>query len=635
MNKSRKAKLLNYLLPLATVGLAPVAILSASCQNNAASNDQLEKIKRELEQKEQELRKKNEKIEQLEKEKKENEEATPQNDNAVEVEVSAHNFKNFNQEYTIQEKNDVNAYKIKDDKSKVVYVDLDEFLKVLDGLVDLKLYSSYIDEVKNRKVYLSKDKNGETLNKLIVDWKENKIFTTNTSFFHEILKPQELTDGNQFLEIDYESKNEDDKGVSFDLGKYHMDILYKDGKLLLPFSVFNTLFMSQTFNNIYFNGKTFTNLEAGLDSWGSIEDEPRTRIRHDSGLSGQKATVEERKANFDHLAFTMDYFYGLKYYKQIESFESFISAEDRAKLLSTDPEQYNKAYVNIFHKQLNELHTRLNSFSYYETQWDQELEEKLRYPNDYGKYRIDFENNRKMLVDKFEKKFGKKISNFGPDDYIRYHGNTAIVTLLQFEDGTQENIQGPDAWKYDTYFLMRHLMSEVSKKPEIKNIVLDIAINGGGSVNSMIRTLGFMTDKPILNREFDILNRRGDLSKSKVDTDGDNNYDGDAYEKYNWNLLVSLNTFSAANQLTSIVKEMGIAKIIGKKTGGGMSAIMPITLIDGTTITISSPNNAVFGETNKEIESGVEPDINLEYDDFYNDEKINEVLEKAKTNQSA
>ncbi|CRH46408.1 Uncharacterised protein [Chlamydia trachomatis] len=65
-----------------------------------------------------------------------------------------------------------------------------------------------------------------------------------------------------------------------------MDILYKDGKLLLPFSVFNTLFMSQTFNNIYFNGKTFTNLEAGLDSWGSIEDEPRTRIRHDSGLSG-------------------------------------------------------------------------------------------------------------------------------------------------------------------------------------------------------------------------------------------------------------------------------------------------------------------------------------------------------------
>ncbi|CRH45756.1 Uncharacterised protein [Chlamydia trachomatis] len=50
-----------------------------------------------------------------------------------------------------------------------------------------------------------------------------------------------------------------------------------------------------------------------------------------------------------------------------------------------------------------------------------------------------------MLVNKFEKKFGKKISKFGPDDYIRYHRNTAIVTLLQFEDGTQEDIKGPDA----------------------------------------------------------------------------------------------------------------------------------------------------------------------------------------------
>ncbi|SYV90217.1 peptidase, S41 family, partial [Metamycoplasma alkalescens] len=81
---------------------------------------------------------------------------------------------------------------------------------------------------------------------------------------------------------------------------------------------------------------------------------------------------------------------------------------------------------------------------------------------------------------------------------------------------------------------MRHLMAEVAKKPEIKNIVLDIAINGGGSVLSMIRTLGFMTDKPILNREYNVLDQRADLSKSKVDTNGDGKYDGDAYDKYNW-----------------------------------------------------------------------------------------------------
>ncbi|SYV90216.1 transmembrane protein and tail specific protease [Metamycoplasma alkalescens] len=91
-----------------------------------------------------------------------------------------------------------------------------------------------------------------------------------------------------------------------------------------------------------------------------------------------------------------------------------------------------------------------------------------------------------------------------------------------------------------------------------------------------------------------------------------------------------MNSFSAANQLTSIVKEMGIAKIIGQKSGGGMSAIMPIVLNDGTTITISSPNNAVHGENNQEIESGIEPDIKLDYKDFYNDAAIDQALNASR-----
>ncbi|PZW01544.1 S41 family peptidase [Metamycoplasma auris] len=138
-----------------------------------------------------------------------------------------------------------------------------------------------------------------------------------------------------------------------------------------------------------------------------------------------------------------------------------------------------------------------------------------------------------------------------------------------------------------------------------------------------------MTDKEVLNREYNILDKRADLSKSKVDTNGDKNYDNDAYTKYNWSLLVGINTFSAANQLTSIVKEMGIAKIIGKQAGGGMSAIMPLVLNDGTTITISGPNNAVFGEKNESIEGGITPDINLEYKDFYNDDAIDKALNEA------
>nr|WP_272873004.1 S41 family peptidase [Mycoplasma phocoeninasale] len=233
-----------------------------------------------------------------------------------------------------------------------------------------------------------------------------------------------------------------------------------------------------------------------------------------------------------------------------------------------------------------------------------------------------------MLVENFEKAFNKEIKDFNANDYIKYEGNTAFVTLLRFQDGTKDELKQEDNWKYDTYFLMKYLMKQLETKTEIKNIVLNLAINGGGSVASMVRTLGFMTNKPILNREYDVLNRRADLSKSLVDTKGNDTYGQDAYTKYNWNLLVGINTFSAANQLTSIVKEMGIANIIGQRTGGGMSAIMPITLLDGTTVTISSPNNAVFGEKNESIEDGIVPDMQLPYDKFYDYKYIDSLLSK-------
>ncbi|MGX9364145.1 S41 family peptidase [Mycoplasma sp. 527] len=649
MKKQGKYKLLAS-LPLSIVGIAPIAILSVSCQSG-----EQDKLTQELIKKEQQLSK-----EQVEKDKATNqlnwakeqlpkkdleikklkgelEKVTPQNDDKKSFRDQKYNFKNYNAEYTVNETNEAEAFFIKDDKSKTPYIDLDQFISILDGLFDQNQLSSYVEKDKNTKTYFTKNPDGTISNKLIIDWAKNTIQLTSTNFFYEIFKPQQLTDGEQFLKTEYELsriKGDEGKLINFDLGKYNMDILYSNDKVLLPFSIFNTLFMSTTSNNIYFNGKTFTNVSDGLDAFETANEELRERIRKNGDLNGNKATKEEREANFNHLSFTMDYFYGLREYKQIKSFADYISKEDKEKLLSTDPEIYNKAYINIFHKQLNDLHTNLNTFSYREKKWDADIFKSLT-RNDFGQKLLNEQDTLRKLTKLFKERFHKDVEDIDTKDLIRYHGNTAIVTLLEFKDGTKDEISDKDnAWKYDTYFLMRHLIEEVKKNPEIKNIVLDLSLNGGGSVSAMVRTLGFMTDKPILNREQDILNRTNSLSKSEVDTDGDGKYENDAYDKYNWNLLVGVTTFSAANQLASIVKEMGIAKIIGQKSGGGMSAIMSNVMPDGTTITMSGPNNAVFGIENKEIESGVPTDITIEYKDFYNDEAIDKALTSANSKQN-
>ena len=184
------------------------------------------------------------------------------------------------------------------------------------------------------------------------------------------------------------------------------------------------------------------------------------------------------------------------------------------------------------------------------------------------------------------------------------------------------------AWKYDTYYLMRHCMVEIKEHPEIKDVVLDLSLNGGGNTVAMWKAIGFMTDVVIPDYAYNTLTNEFSCSETKVDTDGDGYYDDDAFDECRWTVLSSLNTFSAANNLICKVRQMGIAKVIGQRSGGGMCSVARLALADGTAITISFQNSLeyVARENDQNIyystEGGFAPDLEVPYEDFYDDEKI-------------
>ncbi|ENY68866.1 Hypothetical protein, predicted lipoprotein, putative peptidase S41 [Metamycoplasma auris 15026] len=593
---SNKKRLVKFILPILAGSILPVAMLSAKCQTE-------------------------------------------------EISVTKHSFKNYNPQYKVEEKADLNAYW----KNEEMFVDVDEFLSTLEGIVDNSKFTTKIDLDKKEKSYILKQDSTATEGienqeqaeyKLVINWEKNTISVPDTGFFYSIIKPGQLIDGSQFLKIRTEQQYDAKQEIVFDLGKYKMDILFKDEKVLIPFSVFNTLFITQNYNNIYFNGKTFTNLEAGIDSYSSFgtPKEAKERIQKEATIAKKKPTKRQREINFHHLAFVMDYFYGLKRYKKFDSFEKYIGEDYKKKLLSTNPEEFHQAYIDVFHKKLNELHTRIDALSYYNGYSEESLrnstlaKEPKKY---YGDYYNTFFKNQDELQARYKSTFKKDLDKLTLDDHIRFvDDDTVILSTFGFADATKEQKEDTaNTWKHDTYFLMKEFMKKIEakkkEKKEIKNIILDLSLNGGGSVYAMIRTLGFMTNKEVLNREYDVLNKIGTKTLSKVDVFGDNKFTNHNYDKYKWTALVGINTFSAANQATSIIKEMGIAKIIGQKSGGGMSAVFPATLLDGTTVTMSSPNNATFGEKFEDIEGGVEPDVKLDYKDFYDNKKVKEAALKA------
>ncbi|WP_412031352.1 S41 family peptidase [Metamycoplasma buccale] len=535
----------------------------------------------------------------------------PQNDDTTEITKQEYDYENTDPDYKVETKK-LTAYYKKDSKSP--YVDMLATIKALEGFL----------KASDVKVKIDKNKNEATLtvggNKMILNWEKNTIWVNSTNFFsftHSSL----VTDYERYIrDVDGHSINDDNKGVTFNLSKFNLDILYHQGKILMPFSLFNTLFCSLNYHNIYFNGQKFYGVNFALND---RDVELTNKIRKSSPLQNTQPTKEQREATMNHFYFVMHYFYGLKDFKKIDDFKKFIPKDEQDKMLSTDPKVYSEAYTKFFYKTLDELHTRMNNYSYYDKVDKKVATESAKYNGDF---RTRFYETRKKLVELREKKLGKK------RPIVRYKGDTAIISFDVFQTGSNEDIKKADGYNYDTHILMRYAMNEISKHPEIKNVVMDLSLNGGGQVSAMSAALGFLTDRPIRNREYDTLNRREDNWGVDVDTDGNGQYENDAYTKYKWYVHTGINTFSAANQLVSIAKEMGIAKTIGQRSGGGMSAILPIVFEDGTTTILSSPNTAVLKDkkTGKllPIESGLDPDITLPYEDYYNDDKLVDLIHK-------
>ena len=97
----------------------------------------------------------------------------------------------------------------------------------------------------------------------------------------------------------------------------------------------------------------------------------------------------------------------------------------------------------------------------------------------------------------------------------------------------------------------------------------------------------------------------------------------DEYPKfdYNWYVLVSPITFSAANMMASTVQEQGIATVIGITSSGGASSISGLVLPTGDVLFYSSTSvisRKLPDGSFESVEYGVTPDIIFsEYNDLY------------------
>lgn len=170
-------------------------------------------------------------------------------------------------------------------------------------------------------------------------------------------------------------------------------------------------------------------------------------------------------------------------------------------------------------------------------------------------------------------------------------------------------------------YLETMLLEIIENHPTVTNIGLDLTFNGGGNVGALFRIVGLISDDPfaVSGYERDMNN----YSTSYITT----SYA--SYTQFDWFLLTSLVTYSAANELTTMFEQNDLGIIIGRKTGGGAASITPILLPDGTFFTMSSNSlNAIrLTDGTYEInEFGVSPTFEIEVSNLYDNDTLAAIL---------
>ena len=171
--------------------------------------------------------------------------------------------------------------------------------------------------------------------------------------------------------------------------------------------------------------------------------------------------------------------------------------------------------------------------------------------------------------------------------YFKYDGDTAIITILRFDNNTGTEVQK---------------MASEFKDKGVKKVILDLRGNGGGYVSAAQDLLSLWLDGQLMLTE-----KSAHFGEQKMNTST-----GKAILKdMKTVVLVNGSTASASEITAAALKEYGKATIVGTKTYGKGVVQKMYNLMDGGMLKVTvaewmTPKNNSINDV------GVEPDIKVE-----------------------
>ena len=404
---------------------------------------------------------------------------------------------------------------------------------------------------------------------LTLDFANNTVTFNVFSFFGAIAEATQTDFGAGLTPVDYSVEIFDP--VTLDLGFYRLELKREGNQYFIPLHLANQFFTGSMYN-IYYNG----DVVYGVDTYQLLDGDDVRNTLNNSSLRGNAIPMNLKVMTYHYFAFVMDNFHGLRELYKDVTFYEFLSASNLDFFGSAGA--HYESYYQVS-ASLDDLHTGHLTPGFYSNRSGLTFAQPTYGPR-INRWIATFRATDGSFCD--------------TEDNVRFmdEGRVAFISINGF------NAETPDK--------MRGFMSQVDARGTVEDIVLNLACNGGGIIGTAWQVMGHMTDEPLEYYGVNALD--GSRTQASYDTD---TVAGD----YEWFIMMSARTYSAANLVASMAQDMGIAKLIGQPSSGGASSVTIATLPSGSMIQISS-NNILANNQHESIELGLPVDATIQLNRF-------------------
>ena len=424
--------------------------------------------------------------------------------------------------------------------------------------------------------------------------------------------------------------------TTLDFGAYGIDIRADgQGAVYFPFATLADMYTDLYYHHAGFNGeKVVANLSVNEVELTEIDPDYNQPI-----LSRATRPEDLAQFNYRELCFAMDHFYG---YPGRITYNEQLKAKGLDKTLEEDIECGPTIKKLLLSDKLSDYLMGMAGLSgvYFDGHTNMELSSTFsesdveKYPQlvaDYRKAAMENQNVYGLFMSALAPMMStmmssrQAVSTLRPQAYgenVTYFkkGDTAVCVFDSF------NTRNEDSWKAyyagtgprptientadDAMVIFLDALTKASEDPEVKNLIIDISANGGGSADIVMAMTSLIFGKSYISQDNPLTGQR-----SIVEYEVDRNFNGlfdeadkDVRYDLNFAVLTSGNSFSCGNMFPSMLKDAGIP-VLGETSGGGSCAIQAMCTADGFCFQISSFRARLNTLSGENIDAGITPTL--------------------------